>query len=77
MHISTAQARVRERVCEIIEKEFSRTTHAKESEIETIEDRLLKIKKALHVVRYGAVVNYYAHTVAKVRSIRKVIKLFE
>ena len=38
----------------------------KEKEIFEIDRRLLQLRKALHLVRYGAVTNYYALTVDKV-----------
>ena len=55
-----AQDRVRLRVREIVHREFGRELRAKEEEAEEIERRLVKVRKALHAVRYGAVARYYS-----------------
>ncbi len=55
-----AQERVRLRVREIVHREFGRELRAKEEEAEEIERRLVKVRKALHAVRYGAVARYYS-----------------
>ena len=38
----------------------------KEKEVDFLDERILHVQKALHLVRYGAVQNYYAGSVIKV-----------
>ena len=62
----SAQNAVTEKVTTVVEREFAVSVTDKEKEIFEIDRRLLQLKKALHLVRYGAVTNYYALTVDKV-----------
>ena len=62
----SAQNVVSEKVTKVVEREFAVSIEDKEKDIFEIDRRLLQIKKALHLVRYGAVTNYYALTVDKV-----------
>ena len=64
----SAQNVVSEKVTKVVEREFAVSIEDKEKEIFEIDRRLLQIKKALHLVRYGAVTNYYALTVDKVMN---------
>ena len=64
----SAQNDVSEKVTKVVEREFAVSIEDKEKEIFEIDRRLLQIKKALHLVRYGAVTNYYALTVDKVMN---------
>ena len=61
-----------EKVITIVEREFAVSVTDKEKEIFEIDRRLLQLRKALHLVRYGAVTNYYALTVDKVMKTNKV-----
>lgn len=71
----SAQSAVTEKVTTIVEREFSVSVTDKEKEIFEIDRRLLQLRKALHLVRYGAVTNYYALTVDKVmKTLRKLEK---
>ena len=65
-NLFSAQNVVSEKVTKVVEREFAVSIEDKEKEIFEIDRRLLQIKKALHLVRYGAVTNYYALTVDKV-----------
>ena len=60
-----------DKVTKVVEREFAMSVEDKEKEIFEIDRRLLQIKKALHLVRYGAVTNYYALTVDKVIKKRR------
>ena len=71
----SAQSAVTEKVTTIVEREFAVSVTDKEKEIFEIDRRLLQLRKALHLVRYGAVTNYYALTVDKVmRLVCQIIK---
>ena len=65
-----AQSAVSEKVRTIAEREFAVSVASKEEEVSEIDRRLLQVRKALHLVRYGAVTNYYALTVDKVCNAR-------
>ena len=67
----SAQNIVSDKVTKVVEREFAMSVEDKEKEIFEIDRRLLQIKKALHLVRYGAVTNYYALTVDKVIKKRR------
>ena len=69
MNLITAQSKVREKVVEVIKREYAKSLSEKEQEIEVIDQRILQVQKALQVVRYATVTNYYAQTVAKVNSL--------
>ena len=64
--IPAAHSAVSARVTAIFQREFGTSLREKEEEVETIDARILKVQKALQLVRYGAVANYYATSVAKV-----------
>ena len=49
-------------------REFGKSLKDKEQEIEVVDERILEVQKALHVVRYGCVTDFYARSVAKVRN---------
>ena len=68
----SAQSAVTEKVTTIVEREFAVSVTDKEKEIFEIDRRLLQLRKALHLVRYGAVTNYYALTVDKVMKLHKI-----
>ena len=51
-----------------MKREFGKTIDEKESELDRIDKNILKVQKALQLVRFGAVCDYYAHSVAKVRN---------
>lgn len=64
----SAQDRVCDRVRQILQREFGRSLREKEEEAEEIERRLVQVRKALQMVRYGVVANYYSGgTLPKVR----------
>ncbi len=59
MYIS-AQDRLSERVRQVIHREFGRALRDKEEEADTIQNRLTQVRKAMHMVRYAVVANYYS-----------------
>ena len=64
-----AQSEVSEKVRRILREQFDLSLQEKDEEIDTIEERLVRVRKALHLVRYGTVCQYYAGTVIKVRTL--------
>lgn len=64
-----AKHQVSEKVRRIVKCEFGKSLKDKEHEIEQVDERILQVQKALHVVRYGCVTDFYARSVAKVRNL--------
>ena len=56
---------VAEKVRKIVSREFDESIDEKTREIRTIDDRILEVRKALHVVRKGSVASYYSGSVPK------------
>ena len=57
---SSAQEEVRGKVSRVLQREFGRSLRDKEDEVEEIDQRLDRVRKALQVVRYAVVADYYA-----------------
>ena len=55
-----------DKVRAVVEREFGASIIQKEDEVDEIERRLLAVRKALQIVRYGAVTKLYAASVIKV-----------
>ena len=55
-----------DKVRAVVEREFGASIIQKEDEVDEIERRLLAVRKALQIVRYGAVTQLYAASVIKV-----------
>ena len=64
----SARSLVVEKVTSIVHKEFDSVVSERMREVEDIDKRLMEVRKALHMVRYGAVMNYFAQTVTKVKK---------
>lgn len=60
-----AQRQVAQKIEAIVRREFTRALGQKEDELERIDERILATQKALHLVRFGAVHDFYASSVAK------------
>ncbi|TRY68206.1 hypothetical protein TCAL_12214 [Tigriopus californicus] len=61
----SAQRQVGQKIESIVRREFGRALAQKEDELERIDERILGVQKALHLVRFGAVHDFYAASVAK------------
>jgi hypothetical protein len=64
--VLSAQNVVSDKVRSIVSRQFGVSIVEKESEVNEIDRRLIQVRKAMHLVRLGAVTNYYAATVEKV-----------